>query len=308
MIVYYGARFDHVAAPTRPIVGTVRDKDTGAPIPGVHITGMPNIPNSLITTPGVEATTDAQGRYQVNGLPTSRGFKLFTEAPVGQPYVNCGFISPAGEPRPGPFTFDIALKRGVLVRGRLTDKATGKPVRGHVEYYAFQDNPHLDEFPNFKRESQASRSSSRPRRPVHDPGPAGPRPDHRPGARGGLSPRSGRRRHQGLRRSMGGFRDLPVLLRRQRPACLRRDQSRAGDEGDDCRSPGRSRPDGPGHDRRSRRPAHRRRGRDPHPRRLPGPSADAQVHLDVRGQGVTHGRLIDSTSSTQAANSPARSV
>jgi RNA polymerase sigma factor (sigma-70 family) len=153
MIVYYGARFEHVVELTHPIVGTVRDKDTGAPIAGVHITGMPNIPRSLITSPGVEATTDAQGRYQVNGLSTVRGFKLFTEAPVGQPYVNCGFISPTGDAKPGPITFDIALKRGVLVRGRLTDKATGKPVRGHVEYYAFQDNVYVDEFPNFKRES-----------------------------------------------------------------------------------------------------------------------------------------------------------
>ena len=37
--IYYGARFDHLAAPTRPIVGTVRDQDTGVAIPGVQITG-----------------------------------------------------------------------------------------------------------------------------------------------------------------------------------------------------------------------------------------------------------------------------
>jgi RNA polymerase sigma factor (sigma-70 family) len=157
MIVYYGTRFDHVAATTQPIVGIVRDKDTGAPIPGVHITGMPNIPHNMIATPGVEATTDAQGHYQVNGLSISRGFKLFTEVPAGQPYVNGGFVSPAGEPKPGPFTFDITLKRGVLVRGRLTDKATGKPLHGSVSYHAFQDNRHIDEFPNFKRESQETR-------------------------------------------------------------------------------------------------------------------------------------------------------
>ncbi len=117
MLVYYGARFEYIAATAQPIVGTVRDKDTGVPIPGVRITGMPNIPNSMIPTPGVAATTDAQGRYQVNGLSTARGFKLFTQAPADQPYVNCGFVSPASEPRPGAFTFDMTLKRGVLVRG-----------------------------------------------------------------------------------------------------------------------------------------------------------------------------------------------
>ena len=68
MLVYYGSRFDYIAARTEPIVGTVRDKDTGAPIPGVHITGMANIPGSMIPKPGVEATTDAQGRYQIDGL------------------------------------------------------------------------------------------------------------------------------------------------------------------------------------------------------------------------------------------------
>jgi RNA polymerase sigma factor (sigma-70 family) len=157
MLVYYGARFDHVATRARPIVGTIRDKDTRAPIAGVHITGMPNIPNSMISTPGVEATTDAHGRYQVDGLPASSGFKLFTEAASEQPYVNCGFVSPASEPKPGPFTFDINLKRGVLVRGRLTDKGTGQPLRGSVSYHAFRDNPYVDEFPNFKRGSQETR-------------------------------------------------------------------------------------------------------------------------------------------------------
>jgi RNA polymerase sigma factor (sigma-70 family) len=157
MLVYYGARFDHVVASARPIVGTVRDKDTGAPIPGVHITGMPKIERSLVVTPGVEATSDAQGRYTVTGLPTSRGFKLFTEAAAGQPYVNGGFVSPATEPKPGPFTFDITLKRGVMVRGRLTDKVTRKPVEGAVTYHAFEDNSHLEEYPNFTRDSQVTR-------------------------------------------------------------------------------------------------------------------------------------------------------
>ena len=156
--IYYGARFDHLAAPTRPIVGTVRDQDTGGAIPGVRITGTSTDPRSgseQIPTPGIEATTDAQGHYRLDGLPVARGFRLFTEAP-GQPYVDGGFLCEKVAPGAGPFTFDIALKRGVLVRGRLTDKATGRPLRGLVFYRAFGDNPHLDQYPNFKRGSRGA--------------------------------------------------------------------------------------------------------------------------------------------------------
>ena len=45
----------------------------------------------------------------------------------------------------------------MLVRGRLTNKATGRPLSGSVIYRAFRDNPHLDEYPNFKRGSQETR-------------------------------------------------------------------------------------------------------------------------------------------------------
>ncbi len=35
---YYGASFRHAAAPTKPIVGVVRDKDTKKPLAGITIT------------------------------------------------------------------------------------------------------------------------------------------------------------------------------------------------------------------------------------------------------------------------------
>ena len=40
-----------------------------------------------------------------------------------------------------PATVDFELKRGVWVEGRLTDKVTGKPVRGSVDYFALDANP-----------------------------------------------------------------------------------------------------------------------------------------------------------------------
>ncbi len=65
-------------APTRPIVGVVRDRDTGKPIRGVKLTANPYI----------EAVTDDQGRYRLAGLPKSAryGGSIATETP-DQPYL-----------------------------------------------------------------------------------------------------------------------------------------------------------------------------------------------------------------------------
>jgi hypothetical protein len=50
-----------------------------------------------------------------------------------------------------PARFDFTLKRGVIVRGRVTDKVTGKPIAGQVNYYALDDNPHLKDYPEFRQ-------------------------------------------------------------------------------------------------------------------------------------------------------------
>ena len=39
-----------------------------------------------------------------------------------------------------------------MVRGRVTDKATGRPVRATSTTYAFADNPHVGEYPGFPRQ------------------------------------------------------------------------------------------------------------------------------------------------------------
>ncbi len=45
---------------------------------------------------------------------------------------------------------DFELKRGVLIRGRVTDVKTGAGVRNcTVEYFVFHDNPHYKEAPGF---------------------------------------------------------------------------------------------------------------------------------------------------------------
>jgi hypothetical protein len=148
--VYHARRFEYAAEPTQPIEGFVRDKDTGRPIAALKVKGMVYEEHSLVPAPGIEATTDARGHYRLTGLPKGPAYRLFIEPGKGQPYTKATFRTPGGSPSLEPIAFDIALKRGVLVRGRVTDKATGRPVSGYVNPHAFADNPHVEEFPGYR--------------------------------------------------------------------------------------------------------------------------------------------------------------
>src|SRR5262249_34117955 len=48
-----------------------------------------------------------------------------------------------------PAARDIELTPGIVVRGRVTDSRTQKPLSGTVHYFAFSNNPHLREARGF---------------------------------------------------------------------------------------------------------------------------------------------------------------
>jgi len=145
--VFHGTTFEHAAAPTRPIVGVVRDKDTGKPLAGVTVR------NEIYRGPGqgieLRATTDAEGRYRLVGLSREAGHSLLAAPPPGQPYLRAASVTKAA-PGLEPVTVDFTLKRGVLMRGRVTDKQTGGPVSALVTYFAFDDNANLREAPGYR--------------------------------------------------------------------------------------------------------------------------------------------------------------
>jgi RNA polymerase sigma factor (sigma-70 family) len=136
------AVFDLVVPPCKPIRGTVRERGTGRPIANAHI-GFNNIIGS-------STTSGPDGRYMITGIPKAPQYSFVAEA---MPYfrvrrfgtVETGAVA---DNTPGlePLTVDIELERGVAVRGRLLDRATGRPVRGHLEYICYSTNPHAAEF------------------------------------------------------------------------------------------------------------------------------------------------------------------
>ncbi len=146
--LYYGARFTYAAAPTKPVVGIVRDKDTGKPLAGVRIECNKTADYPVIGMTGIAATTDGEGRYRLIGLPKGRGNRVLVFPSKGQPYLPAGLEIP-DNPGLEPVVFDISLTRGIVIEGRVTDKRTGEPLKSYVEYNVYRDNPHLSDAPGF---------------------------------------------------------------------------------------------------------------------------------------------------------------
>jgi protocatechuate 3,4-dioxygenase beta subunit len=135
--IYYPASFDHLAFPSRPVVGVVRDRDTGEPLAGVTIQSSRS--GGDFDMGLLESVTDQAGRFRLTGLP--KGGENQIEALVRNlPYL-AGVRDVPDSPGLGPVTVDFALKRGLWILGRVTDMATGKPVKAHVSYSCFADNP-----------------------------------------------------------------------------------------------------------------------------------------------------------------------
>jgi RNA polymerase sigma factor (sigma-70 family) len=131
-----GPRFDLTIAPGRVLEGVVRDADSHRPIAG-----------AMVSSWMVEATkTDAEGRFLVRGQPKGRENYLNVRV-EGQPYINVVKSVPDSSGI-GPIHLDVTLKRGVWVVGKVTNRATGRPVKAIVQYYPFRDNPRLKECPD----------------------------------------------------------------------------------------------------------------------------------------------------------------
>jgi RNA polymerase sigma factor (sigma-70 family) len=147
-MTHYGATFDHVAAPSKPIVGVVRDRDTGKPIPGAVVQSVALAGSFSDERTIFRAVSDESGRYRLTGMPRGKGSVLEAAPPDDQPYL-LSRLDVGNSPGLEPVTVDFALKRGVWISGKVTDKVTGKPVPCTFQYFALDDNTSLKEAPGF---------------------------------------------------------------------------------------------------------------------------------------------------------------
>ena len=148
----FGEDFTYQAAPTKPIVGTVRDAVTGKPLAGVHL--------ELSRHNFVVTQTDAEGTFRLVGMPKqtvpnekeSIRNRLVAVPSVDQPYFD-NWVDIPQTAGPEPVRLDIKLRRGLWITGRVTEKVTGKGVSARVNYFPYRSNPfvNVDEWRNLLR-------------------------------------------------------------------------------------------------------------------------------------------------------------
>ena len=146
---YYPAEFTHVAGPSQPVEGVVTDLRTGKPIEGVFVRGERTATYVVGGNAGfIRDTTDKEGRFRLEGFP------LGTNQFVVLPKTGSGYLPAGIEVKTTignePLVSNVSLTPAIRARGTVTERASGKPIRGYAEYFVFSNNPALQETRNYR--------------------------------------------------------------------------------------------------------------------------------------------------------------
>jgi protocatechuate 3,4-dioxygenase beta subunit len=132
----FGTSFEYiverpVATKKKEIEGVVREAGSGKPVAGV-----------VVEAAGAATVTDAKGHYRLAGVQILRElgeYLLRVNAPSDRPLIGRSVrVTPPADGK--PMHVDVELPRGVVVTGRLYDKATGKGVPGWVTFAPLPEN------------------------------------------------------------------------------------------------------------------------------------------------------------------------
>ena len=133
-----------MAAPSNAVVGRVTDRVTGKPLAGATVMSqkLHGDPVHGCGQDFIRTVSGADGQYRLEGMPLGDDNEIgaFT---MNQPYLPMNRrarIDVGSE----PIKLDFQLPHGIWVEGRVTDKITGKPLSGTVEYFVFNSNPNYE--------------------------------------------------------------------------------------------------------------------------------------------------------------------
>jgi RNA polymerase sigma factor (sigma-70 family) len=146
-IVLHGPDVSVVAEAEKPIFGIVKDAENGKGRPGVDVY-LTRRDESKSVDVVVQATTDAQGRYELHGARKAKAYMLEVKDDPSAGYLRSRVWvdDTAGY---NPIVADLRVKKGVVITGTLRDGPNGKPLAGFVEAAILKDNPFAKDYPKF---------------------------------------------------------------------------------------------------------------------------------------------------------------
>lgn len=145
---FYGCDFDFVASPGITVRGQVRDIETKKPLVGALVSTDTLAGTKMARAGFITTRTDAEGRYEISGLPPTKGNSLIV-FPGTAPYLNTGFLPVPASPSLQPVDLNLELRRAVWVTGRVFDRKTNKPVQAKIGYTPFVANPFTKDYSQY---------------------------------------------------------------------------------------------------------------------------------------------------------------
>jgi hypothetical protein len=145
-----------VAEPEKPIRGVVKDADSGK--------GIPNVPLRLDHSYDAPrrvpvAKTDTQGRFEFHGARKTKMYNFHVESDSSAAYLTTHVDVPDTVGF-SPLDVQIPIKKGVIVTGKIIDKATGKSVLGFAQSEVLVDNPFVKDYRQFYSRSQRNTTAA----------------------------------------------------------------------------------------------------------------------------------------------------
>ena len=125
--------FVHVAQPSRPVAGIVRDAKTGDPIAGATVRHVGAQYRGSVVS-------DSEGRFRIDQLPAVGTSVLAVEPPPDQPYFR-GQSNVPDQDGFGEIQMDLTLQRGTWIDGQVIDVGTGQATSADLYYIPKQNNP-----------------------------------------------------------------------------------------------------------------------------------------------------------------------